>query len=327
MRRIPLCLLAVAALSPLCRAEFPEARISNGRVTAKLYLPNAEQGYYRGTRFDWSGVIQSLKVDGHEYFGQWFEKYDPKLHDAIMGPVEEFLTAESTLGYDEAPVGGTFIRIGVGVLRKPDNGKFQRFKTYQIVDPGRWTVRPDDDHIEFIHELNDGAGYAYRYKKTIRLPGKKPELVIEHELKNTGTKPISTMQYNHNFFVIDNTPVGAGHSVTFPFTLKPKQPLTPELAKIEGNRVQYLAEIPRGKSVATELEGFGNTAKDFDVRIENATAHAGVRIQGDRPIQKIVYWSIRSTLCPEPYISLSAEPGRETKWTYRYTFYTLDKKK
>jgi len=38
----------------------PEAWISNGLVRAKLYLPDAGNGYYRGTRFDWSGVIAGL---------------------------------------------------------------------------------------------------------------------------------------------------------------------------------------------------------------------------------------------------------------------------
>ena len=46
-------------------------------MRAKLYLPDAQQGYYRATRFDWSGQIASLESQGHNYFGQWFEKYDP----------------------------------------------------------------------------------------------------------------------------------------------------------------------------------------------------------------------------------------------------------
>ena len=54
--------------------------------------PTRNTGYYRGTRFDWSGAIASLTWNGHEYFGQWFDRYDPKIHDAITGPVEEFLT-------------------------------------------------------------------------------------------------------------------------------------------------------------------------------------------------------------------------------------------
>ena len=69
-------------------AEAPEATISNGSIQSRLYLPDAQRGYYRGTRFDWSGVIYSLRYKGHEYFGPWFDKYDPNTHDAITGPVE-----------------------------------------------------------------------------------------------------------------------------------------------------------------------------------------------------------------------------------------------
>ena len=54
------------------------------------------------------------------YFGEWFERHDPLLHDGITGPVEEFLTGDSALGYDEAKAGETFVRIGVGAVRKPD---------------------------------------------------------------------------------------------------------------------------------------------------------------------------------------------------------------
>ena len=127
MRNLLLALAASAVLLPA--TEFPEAEISNGMVTAQLYLPDAQNGYYRGTRFDWSGQIASLRVGRREYFGQWFDKYDPKIHDAIMGPVEEFLTGDTSLGYQEAPVGGTFVRIGVGVLRKPEDRAYERFRT------------------------------------------------------------------------------------------------------------------------------------------------------------------------------------------------------
>jgi hypothetical protein len=47
--------------------EIPQAVISNGLITAKLYLPDSSHGYYRATRFDWSGVMPSLEHDGHQY--------------------------------------------------------------------------------------------------------------------------------------------------------------------------------------------------------------------------------------------------------------------
>jgi hypothetical protein len=36
------------------------AEIRNDRIRVKFYLPDAARGYYRGTRFDWSGMIGSL---------------------------------------------------------------------------------------------------------------------------------------------------------------------------------------------------------------------------------------------------------------------------
>ena len=148
MRALVLMLVAIVqAASPAPAA--PTATISNGRLRASISLPDPKTGYYRGTRFDWSGVISSLTWQGHEYLGQWFERYEPTIHDAITGPVEEFLTGDGALGYAEAPAGGTFVRIGVGVLRKPaGETALQRFGRYEIVDPGTWrTTTPAKDRI------------------------------------------------------------------------------------------------------------------------------------------------------------------------------------
>ena len=312
------CLLSVL----MSAAEFPEAAISNGTLRAKLYLPDPERGYYRGTRFDWSGVIASLEYQGHNYFGQWFERYDPKIHDAISGPVEEFRTGSSGLGYDEAKAGGAFLRIGVGVVRKPEEPAYRPFNTYEIVDPGKWKVKKGRDRVEFVHELTDGSGYSYIYRKVVRLEKGKPEMVLEHTLKNTGRKTIETAQYNHNFFVIDGEPSGPEFSVKFPFELRADRDLK-NIAQAKGREIVYLKEIEKGQSIITGLEGFSQSASDYDITIENRKAGAGVRITGDQPISKLLFWSIRSTLCPEPYIQMKIEPGGESSWRITYRFYTL----
>src|ERR1700739_467707 len=123
------CLATLLAFSlPAFSQNPPEAEISNNPLHAKLYLPDAQNGYYRGTRFDWSGVIASLEYSVHNYYGPWFNKTDPNVIDfifkgpdiiagpcsAITGPVEEFSTDEKALGYDEARPGGAFIKIGYG---------------------------------------------------------------------------------------------------------------------------------------------------------------------------------------------------------------------
>src|ERR1700750_2455362 len=103
------CVSAASCLCAMIEGEPPQAEITNGLIRAHLYLPDAEKGYYRATRFDWSGVINDLEYKGHHYYGQWYEKYSPTINDAIMGPVEAF----DPIGYDEAKPGEGFIKIGV----------------------------------------------------------------------------------------------------------------------------------------------------------------------------------------------------------------------
>jgi hypothetical protein len=315
------CLIAVGlVLSQAVAAEFPQAEISNAHIRATLYLPDAQSGYYRGTRFDWSGVVASLESGGHSYFGQWFDRYDPKLHDAITGPVEEFLTDGAGLGYDEATPGESFVRIGVGAVRKPDEPRYRQFSTYDIVDPGKWTVNKGQDWIEFVHELRDTAGYAYVYRKKLRLA--KNSLVLEHHLKNTGRKTIATSVYEHNFFVLDKQPTGPDTVMRFAFPPRATGALN-GLAEIRGNELAYLKELQPRQTVQTDLEGFGASSKAYDIRVENRKTGAGVRQTGDRPMAKLHLWSIRSTVCPEAFIDLRIEPGKESSWRIAYEFYQV----
>jgi hypothetical protein len=312
--------LALVGLRQAAVAPIPQAEISNARIRAILYLPDAENGYYRATRFDWSGVIATLKWNGHDFFGQWFERYDPKLHDAITGPVEEFLTNGAGLGYEEAKPGERFVRIGVGAVVKPDEPRYRQFGTYEIVDPGRWTVSKGSDWIAFDHELRDTAGYGYVYRKTLRLLANG--LVLEHRLMNTGRKTIATSVYEHNFFMLDGQPTGPDFVVRLPFELHATGPLE-GLAETRGRDLVYLQELQRRQTVQTDLEGFSASAKDYDIRVENRKTGVGVRQTGDRPMSKLHLWSIRTTLCPEAFIDLNIEPGHATTWRITYEFYRV----
>jgi len=304
-------------------ADFPHAEISNREIRAKLLLPNADTGYYRGSRFDWSGVIESLTYKGHSYFGKWFAHYSPTQHDAIMGPVEEFRSEDGALGYAEAKPGEYFVKIGVGVLQKPDNAKYSFARPYRIITGGKRVVRPEANRVVFLHELNDGNGYAYRYQKTVRLVGNEPELVLEHSLKNTGRKTIDTSVYDHDFFMLDSEPTGPNIRVRFQFPPKVETDFK-DKAEFRGNELIYKRELAgRGDSVASWLTGFGPTAKDNDFMVENTKTGAGVRELGNRPLSRLNFWSIRTTVCPEAYIHMRIEPGHTFKWKIAYQFYLL----
>src|SRR4051812_45755882 len=169
-----------AAFSPQGASMTPPAReISNGQLRATLYLPDAERGFYRSTRFDWSGVIASVEFKGHQYYGPWFTKTDPAVRDfiykgpdiiasgqsAVVGPAEEFSRPQ---GYDAAKPGETFVKIGVGVLRKTDDTNYSGYANYAIVDSGKWSVTKQANAVETVQTLSDPSGYGYEYRKTVR---------------------------------------------------------------------------------------------------------------------------------------------------------------
>lgn len=315
-------LLTVLVITMTLQAQSPSpprATLDGGGITAVVYLPDASEGYYRGTRFDWSGVVASLRWRGHEFFGPWFAQHDPRGHDGITGPVEEFQAGESSVGYDEAPVGGTFLRVGVGHVRKPQEAAFRRFATYDIVDPGEWAVETGAGAITFVHRLAERAGYGYEYRKTLRL--RQDTLVIEHALRNTGRKRIETMVYDHNFFTIDGHPIGPSVRVRWPLAPTPTRELGP-LARLDGDTLHFTRELARGEHVFAEFTGF-DARTPYDIRLEQAASGVGVRMRADQPLTKLVFWSASTTACPEPYIDASADPGETRTWTLTYEFYEL----
>jgi hypothetical protein len=317
-------LAAFAASLAAYAQDFPNAEIGNGLIQAKLYLPDPVKGYYRATRFDWSGVIYSLQYKGHEYFGQWVAKPDPLLHESITGPAESFDTSGGGPGYADAKPGDTFIRIGVGVVEKPEEASFSPFRTYKVLDAGIWKVKKGKDWIEFSQTLRDKSGYAYVYTKRISLIHRKPQLVISHTLKNIGSKVIETTQFNHNFFMIDHLPSGPGITVRFPFELRVVRDFRGFL-EARGRELVFLKGFEGQQSTQSLLEGFGPNAKDYEFAIENQNAGAGVRVTGDRPIVRLNFWTRKETVCPEPFVQMRIPPGKAEKWELRYEFYTLKK--
>jgi len=301
--------------------KFPPTGITNNLIFAKLYLPDSVHGHYRGTRFDWSGNIQSLVYGNHEFFGRWFSGNDRDVHDTITGPAEDF----APLDYADTKPGGRFMKIGVGILSKPDERPYASGGFYPLVNAGKWIVKTESDQIRFIHELKD-KNYSCRYEKTVLLKKGKPLLVLVHTLRNTGSRTIETNVYNHNFFFIDKQPVGPGFSVAFPFDIHGEGQGFGELAKIKDNKIVFLRNLKTSETVyCGAIEGFNKSTTDWHIKVENQSIGAGVKISGDKPLMNLVFWACSTTLCPEPYFKIKVKPGEEFRWKIVYDFYTIQK--
>ena len=305
----------------LPHGDHPSARIGNGHLSATVFLPDKENGYYRGARFDWAGVVGCAALNDHTFFGEWFNRYDPLLNDAITGPVEEFRNPASELGYEEAGVGGVFVKVGVGVLKRVDGTAYRFGGAYPIVDGGRWTVKVHRNSVVFRQDLRSPIGYAYRYEKTLSIDKHGNVMSLTHSLKNLGSKPIGTAVYDHDFFMLDGKATGPGMEVRLPFVPVPDQPL-PESAKIEGTTIRFVGKVEARKGVGAYLTGYSDKVSDYDIRFEDTETGVGVEQTSDSPISRMYLWATPRTVCPEAYIAIHVAPGQTQKWTIHYRFFT-----
>ncbi len=303
----------------LPHADHPSTRLSNGALSAVIFLPDAQHGYYRGSRFDWAGVLGCVAYRGHTFFGEWFPRYDPLLNDAVTGPVEEFRAPTSELGYDDASANGRFLKIGVGVLRRIDSSPYSFSAAYPIVDAGQRTTRISKRSATFTQLLKTDFGYGYRYQKTVALSRHGVVLTLTHKLKNLGSRTIDTDVYDHDFFMLDDQPTGPGMVVRLGFPPTPGKPFS-STASISANEIVFNEALTRGRSPQAYLTGYTGRPGEYDIAVEDRNTHIGVEQTSTSPISKFYFWSTPTTICPEAYIHIHVLPGKTQTWEITYRF-------
>src|SRR5438874_7006069 len=227
--------------------DFPHIAISNGPITAQVYPPGKKQ-LYQGTRFDHAGVVFHVTYKGQDYSTYWFDRFATDPRDtgkqppgtqsaccATSGPVEEF----AAVGFQEAGMGGRFLKPGIGIFTR-DNDNPLRFPTLPALNEGRRSFKAAKAGANWTQDIDDPlSGYGYHYENSVQLVRGKPQMTISHVLTNTGKKEIVTTVYCHNFLTLSP---GSEHlAITAPFTWEALGPLQPELVKLDGKTIRYIA--------------------------------------------------------------------------------------
>lgn len=297
--------------------SFPEAKIGNDFLHTRLFLPDADRGYYRATRFDWAGVIYGLTCDGHDFFAPWRDTPDPRRHDSVCGPADEF--GEIVHG-DSVSV----LKIGVGILKKNAGDVYDKFLTYEIDNPGRRFTEAGPDRIRFVHELSDDR-FAYRYEKTLRLHDDSPTLSIDYRLTNDGDRDWNTNVYNHYFFVVDDWTIGPEVLVRFPFRPEGGWRDADGPGLIDGQTIRFRRDlVQEERAFIADVRGFRDTVTHHAFSVENLRTGAGVDVFGTRPLDRVVFWACRKTCCVEPFIALKIPPGETFSWQNRLVFHPFE---
>lgn len=286
--------------------------LSKSGLEVTLCSPSFQEGYYRGTRFDHSGIFRRIVKDGFVYADEWFDVHDPYKHDAVCGASEEF----GQSGYNQAAVGEVFLKPGVGLLLKEDESPYDHFKLYKVADSGRWTVATGEDSATFIHVV-DAEDWGYVYEKVVRLVSGEC-IEITHRLCNTGPNVIKGETYNHNFFTFGEVRPGPEIQIDFPFRPCGDWRSEYDSVVLVEKGIRYLSPILAGESVFMgNLRPFDGTQVTGDVYIMSAAGHR-IGFEADCPFSHIEFWSNHRVGCVEPFIPYELGEGEEFGWTYRY---------
>ena len=317
--------------------KYPKLSLTNDVVKLTVYLPDANNGYYRGSRFDWSGVVARAEYKGHTFFGPWHEEHKPTGHDAIEGTAEEF-SMFKPLGFDEVKAGGVFYKIGIGGLVKTETlvkdkttgrmvpQEYSFWRARKIARLGQWKVTRGQTWVQFVQDFTGERDWGWHYTKRVSLVAGSPAFTISRRLENTGKKPIDTTHYCHNFTIIDGQPIGPDYRVVLPFNARVEE-LKGTLAKVDGREIVFLGPLTGGKTVWMELGGLRGTALDNAAAVVNPKSGASVTITGDRPLLKYRFWAAERAACPEPFVAVKLAPRASMSWSNTYTFGVFEVKK
>ncbi|MCR5325876.1 MAG: hypothetical protein K6E37_03890 [Bacteroidales bacterium] len=275
-------------------------------LTVELCRPGE---YYLGTRFDRAGIFRRIVMDDYAFADEWFSHQDPFRHDRVCGLSEEFVTVDWT----RVPVDGLFCKPGVGLLRRPDGAEYDRFRLYEVVDPGIWEVNVRDDEVVYEHTLKGWYSYS---KRIILLEGGRLELV--HSLDWEAREPLSGYFYNHNFITFGGLPVGPARRFSFPWQPAGDWRRYYDNAGFVPGGVAFYGPVEASTAVfcGNLHNADGPTTCDFIM----ADGSRSVHVRGSRLLTHIVLWANDRVACLEPYLSLQMAPGASCHWSFAYEF-------
>jgi hypothetical protein len=289
-----------------------------------------EKGFYRGTRFDWSGHIAQAKYRGHTFFGLWRTPHDPTNYEHGVGPCDEFGITEPP-GYANAKPGDPFLKVGVGLLRRMDDKPYHFSTKYPVIEGGDWTqssLGSRENGVAFQHLLRTELDWGYRYRKSIQLVNDQPAFTVGRTLKNIEGNDIKTAGYNHNFIRIDDEPIGPSYD------LELSEPLQAEVeapAKFDGRRLTFSDKVEKplmiyfkGKPRGAERIAGGLANRTFDITITNRRTGGRMEIEHAFDLSELRLWVTSTAICPEPFLKIDLGPAESISWRTTYRLGTVE---
>ena len=187
-------------------------RLGSRRLAVDIARPGTG---YRGPRFDWSSFVTQVTLDDtHTFCGT---EGTTESHGGA-GLCCEFGQA-AAVAFSQASPGERFLKPGVGLLTRPDAVPYRFFASY-AVEPFEICTETDADSLTFTIQSRLCNGYALRLVRRFTVNANRLRMSVM--LHNTGTQPIITEEYCHNFIAINGKGPGPGLSLSTGFDFSHK---------------------------------------------------------------------------------------------------------
>lgn len=315
-------------------------QIQSNRLSVDLAQPGT---IYRGTRFDWTGFVTQVTLDGSHTFCIAESLVEGQGTGGI-GLCNEF-GYDMPIGFRGAQPADGFPKLGIGLLQRGDQKEYNFFKPYPILQQFPIQVALAADAVIFTVEPLETRGYAARLVKKVSVH--ENWLEIHSRLENTGKEPITTNEYYHNFMAIDEKRIGPEYRLSFaqPVEFEDTSHLMRSfvpwwmriLPKGLVNRVVGMSVTQMESILAVKDNGVTwerNPSGPFYVRLKNLAkteapqwellhqpSGVGMREVDDFAPMRLAVWGVEHVVSAEVFVLIEVAPGASFEWTRRYEFF------
>lgn len=278
--------------------------MASNRLTVEFAAPAT---VYRGSRFDWTGFVTQVTLDGATRFCV------PESTDGTgtggWGLSNEFGILEP-VGFEDAQPGEWFPKLGVGLLRRPDAAPCNFARPYEMRPfPMRWEATAET--IRLVVDPLPTRGYAVRLTKILTVIDNR--LTLDYLLENVGTRAIATREYAHNFLMVDE-----GRAADYVLRLPFEVDAWPWPAAVQGSGREVRWLNPPQRPIYVPMEPLPPGARTFT--LVHQPSGARVSETCDTDWCKLTVWGTGRVISPEAFVALDLAPGARQTWRRTYTF-------
>jgi hypothetical protein len=286
-------------------------RLHSDRLEVEIAQPGSA---YAGTRFDWSGFITQVTLDGSHTFCVP-EDYTPGKGTGGIGLCNEF-GIDMPVGFSDTQPGDCFPKLGIGLLTRLDKPDYSFWYPHQVARPFPIQVESGPDSATFTVQPIDCRGYAARLVKTLSVSAN--HLIIQYTLENTGSRPIQTNEYVHNFVGVNIQNIGPDYILRFPQAVELESTsLMTAILLPEDNKLT-LRSVPQTPFYCRLTGLLPSDQPQWTLVHTPSGLTMSERV--DFSPSRIAVWGTTHVISVEVFYDINLQPGESTRWQRQYEF-------